>query len=245
MLPSYIGKPSGKESGTFLAVDMGGTNLRVAKFTIDRRNITKIAETSAGLKSDDGSYDYTTSKTTAEELFDYIAGRIELMVAPGEKYFLGHTFSFPSRQQDINNATLIMWMKEIGVTGAVGKNPNQLLLDALKRRNLDIIPCAIINDTVGTLLVAACQYAEADIATILGTGHNTCYVEPNHPLTGESMIINMEAANFDWKLPYTEYDDMLDAVSNKPGGARLEKMVSGAYLGELVRVIIFNLAEQV
>jgi hexokinase len=244
MLPSYIGKPTGQESGTFLAVDMGGTNLRVAKFTIAQRSITKIAEISAGLRSDDGSYDYTTSKTTAEELFDYIANKIAQVVAPGEKYFLGHTFSFPTKQHDINNATLIMWMKEISVSGVVGKNPNQLLLEALKRKNLGIIPCAILNDTVGTLLVAACKYAEADIATILGTGHNTCYVEPNHPLTGKPMIVNLEAANFDWKLPYTEYDDILDAASNKPGGARLEKMVSGAYLGELVRIIISKLAEE-
>lgn len=244
MLPSYIGKPSGNESGTFLAVDMGGTNLRVAKFTIDKRKITKIAEISASLKSDDGVFDYTTSKTTAEELFDYFADKIAQVVTPGEKYYLGHTFSFPSKQNNINDATLIMWTKEISVSGVVGKNPNQLLLDALKRKKLDIIPTAIINDTVGTLLVAACQYAEADIGTILGTGHNTCYVEPNHPLTGKSMIVNMEAANFDWELPYTEYDNILDAASNKPGGARLEKMVSGVYLGELVRIVLGNLASQ-
>jgi hexokinase len=244
MLPSFIGRPSGDESGTFLAVDMGGTNLRVAKFIIDKRRITKIAEISAGLRSSDGSYDYTTSQTTAEELFDFFAEKIALVVTPGEKCFLGHTFSFPTKQHDINNATLIMWTKEIAVSGVVGKNPNQLLLDALKRKKLDIIPCAVINDTVGTLLVAACQYAEADVGTILGTGHNTCYVEPHHPLTGKPMIVNMEAANFDWELPYTEYDDILDAASNKPGRARLEKMISGAYLGEVVRIIICKLAEQ-
>jgi hexokinase len=244
MLPSYIGKPSGNESGTFLAIDIGGTNLRVVKFTIANRSIVKIVEITASLKSSDGSYDYTTSNTTAEELFDYIANKIVQVVAPGEKYFLGHTFSFPTQQNDINNATLIMWTKEINVSGVVGKNPNQLLLEALKRKNLNIIPCAILNDTVGTLLVAACKYAEADIATILGTGHNTCYIEPNHPLTGKPMIVNMEAANFDWGLPYMEFDDMLDAASNKPGGARLEKMVSGAYLGELIRTIICKLVDE-
>ena len=88
------------------------------------------------------------------------------------------------------------------------------------------------------------KYAEADIATILGTGHNTCYVEFNHPLNRKAMIVNLEAANFDWGLPYTAYDDILDAASNKPGGARLEKMVSGAYLGELVRIIISQLVEE-
>ncbi len=244
MIPSYIGKPSGEESGTFLAVDMGGTNVRVAKFSIKERNITKIAEVSSGLKSTDGSWDYTTSQTTAEQLFDFFAEKIAQIVEPGEKYYLGHTFSFPTKQTDINNATLIMWMKEISVTGAVGKNPNQLLLEALKRKKLDVNPCAILNDTVGTLLVAACQYADADIGTILGTGHNTCYVEPNHPLTGSPMIVNMESANFDWELPFTEYDNLLDAASNKPGGARLEKMVSGVYLGELVRILLCELADQ-
>jgi hexokinase len=244
MIPSYIGKPSGKESGTFLAVDMGGTNVRVAKFSIKERNITKITEVSSGLRSTDGSWDYTTSNTTAEELFDFFAEKIAQIVDPGEKYYLGHTFSFPTKQTGINNATLIMWMKEISVTGAVGKNPNQLLSEALKRKKLDVNPCAILNDTVGTLLVAACRYADADIGTILGTGHNTCYVEPHHPLTGAPMIVNMEAANFDWELPFTEYDNFLDAASNKPGGARLEKMISGVYLGELVRIILCKLADQ-
>ncbi|HBF38636.1 MAG TPA: hexokinase [Firmicutes bacterium] len=244
MMPSYIGKPSGEESGTFLAVDMGGTNVRVAKFSIKDRKITKIAEVSSGLRSNDGTWDYTTSKTTAEELFDFFAGKIAQIVGPGEKYLLGHTFSFPTKQTDINTATLLMWMKEISVTGAVGKNPNQLLLEALKRKKLDVKPCAIINDTVGTLLVAACQYADADIGTILGTGHNTCYAEPSHPVTGKPMIVNMESANFDWELPFTEYDNLLDAASNKPGGARLEKMVSGVYLGELVRIILSRLASQ-
>ncbi len=244
MIPSYIGKPSGEESGTFLAVDMGGSNVRVAKFSIKDRNITKIAEVSSGLRSADGTWDYTTSETTAEELFDFFAEKIAQIVGPGERYYLGHTFSFPTKQTDINHATLIMWMKEISVTGVVGKNPNQLLLEALQRKKLEVYPCAILNDTVGTLLVAACQYADADIGTILGTGHNTCYVEPHHPLTGKPMIVNMEAANFDWKLPFTEYDNFLDAASNKPGGARLEKMMSGVYLGELVRIILCKSADQ-
>ena len=29
MLPSYIGLPTGKETGEYLALDFGGTNLRV------------------------------------------------------------------------------------------------------------------------------------------------------------------------------------------------------------------------
>ena len=136
MLPSYIGKPSGNESGTFLGVDIGGTNLRVAKFNIANRNIEKIGEIAASLKSSDGTYDYTTSKTTAEELFDYIADKIAQVVTANEKYFLGLTFSFPTKQQDINNATLIMWMKEISVSGVIGKNPNQLLWEALIRKQL-------------------------------------------------------------------------------------------------------------
>lgn len=35
MLPSYIGLPTGKETGEYLALDFGGTNLRVVLIRLD------------------------------------------------------------------------------------------------------------------------------------------------------------------------------------------------------------------
>lgn len=244
MIPSYIGKPTGKEHGDYLAVDMGGTNVRASKFRIEDRTIEKLKEVKGPLRSAEAGYDFTSSETTGAELYDYIAGKIASVLDPSESLPLGHTFSFPTEQTGINDAVLVGWSKEISISGVEGENPNRLLQEAINRKGLHAEACAIINDTVGTLLVAACSDAHANIASIVGTGHNTCYVEPKHPLTGQPMIINMEAANFDWGLPYTEYDDALDAASMKPGKGRLEKMISGAYLGEVLRLLLVDLMQR-
>jgi hexokinase len=54
------------------------------------------------------------------------------------------------------------------------------------------------------------------------------------------MAINIEWGNFN-KLPQTIYDKRLDALTINPGRQRLEKMVSGMYLGELARLILSDL----
>ena len=114
-----------------------------------------------------------------------------------------------------------------------GREITALLTEALLRKGLGRVkPRAIINDTVGTLLTAAYGDSNTDIGAICGTGHNTCYFE-----SATNMIVNMESGNFA-DLPFTEYDQYLDAASERPGSQRLEKMVAGRYLGELFRLII-------
>lgn len=169
---------------------------------------------------------------------------VESIVIKDKKYYLGHTYSFPVNQTGINDAVLLRWVKEINVADAVGKKPNTLLFEAMQRKSLKIVPNALINDTVGTFLVAAWHDYHTNVASIIGTGHNTCYLQKNHPLTGRAMIINLEAANFDINLPYTKYDNALDKESQAPGKARLEKMVAGVYLGELLRLMIVDLTKE-
>jgi hexokinase len=238
MLPSYIGKPSGNENGVFYTVDFGGTNVRCTKFKLENGKNVKLAEIKNKLKDPDGKYDLTSAATTGEMLFSFIADVLAKLADADEKGYLGHTFSFPSRQMGINDAELIEWTKEIKVSGVVDRNPNKLLGEALERKNINIHPIAIINDTVGTLLVAGYMYEAADVGTIMGTGHNTCYLEGNHPLNGGEMIVNMESGNFNIGLPLSKYDRQLDANSAAPGTQLLEKMVSGYYIGEIVRLII-------
>jgi hexokinase len=55
------------------------------------------------------------------------------------------------------------------------------------------------------------------------------------------MIINMEWGNFS-QLPLTRYDARLNKDSPNPGRQHLEKMVSGMYLGEIVRLVIREMA---
>ncbi|MDF2633534.1 MAG: Hexokinase [Pelosinus sp.] len=244
MLPSYLNKPSRKETGTFLALDFGGTNVRVLLTELlGEGQFTVHARAGKPLKNDIEHYNHISKQSTANHLFDFIAQQIATLIKPDRIYPLGHTFSFPIHQIGLNAGALIHWTKEIETTGVVGKDITALLKAALVKQGLEhVVPQAIINDTVGTLLTSAYGNPFTDIGSICGTGHNTAYLEPCAPWTKEPMIINIESGNFD-QLPFTAYDTLLDKQSEKPGEQRLEKMVSGHYIGELVRIIACSLFE--
>ncbi len=245
MLPSFLNTPSGLEKGRFVAVDFGGTNVRVLLVELRGSGQSEILKReSLPLKDPDAGYDFTLETATGGELFDFLAGQIKEIAVSGEVCALGHTFSFPTRSYDINKAVLINWTKEIKTGQVEGRDINQLLAEALKRQGLtEVIPAAVINDTVGTLLAAAYNDPGADIGSICGTGHNTCYLEPRPPLRRGPMIINLESGNFD-RLSFNIFDQQLDRASEKPGEQRLEKMVSGRYLGELTRLVISDLVRE-
>lgn len=240
MLPSFLTKATGKEKGVFLALDFGGTNVRILVVELKgNRQYEILKQHSFLLKDPEKGYDFTTRETSGTALFEYITEQIKSMLPPGSVYPLGFTFSFPSQHKDVNQATLIKWTKEIKTSGVENNDISGILTSALKSSNLteQVILKAIINDTVGTLLASSYTDQNTYIGSICGTGHNTCYVEPRLLDTGEQMIVNMESGNFN-KLPFTEYDDQLDLNSDIPGEQRLEKMVSGKYIGEITRIII-------
>lgn len=241
MLPSFIGKPTGKEQGTFMTMDMGGTNLRCTKFKIQDGNFENIVEKKVKLINKEKGYDLTKADTDAKQLFGFMADCMAEITEPGESMYLGNTFSFPCRQEGINEAYLIHWTKEITTSGVEGQNINKLLADALNERNIKIEPVAILNDTVGTLLVAMYSYQDADIGSIMGTGHNTCYMENEHPVSGGKMIVNIESGNYNVGLPSTMYDEIIDKNSQVPGAQMLEKMVSGYYMGSIVKEVCLDL----
>ncbi|EOY30641.1 Hexokinase 2 isoform 3 [Theobroma cacao] len=135
----------------------------------------------------------------------------------------------------------------------VGQDVVGELTKAMERVGLDMRVAALVNDTIGTL--AGGRYNNPDVvaAVILGTGTNAAYVERAHaipkwhgllPKSGD-MVINMEWGNFrSSHLPLTEYDQELDADSLNPGEQIFEKMISGMYLGEIVRRVLYKMAEE-
>lgn len=235
MLKSYVSLPTGDETGEYLALDFGGTNARVLLIRLlGGGRYETVAKTAKPLCVP-GVYDFVGEGAKAEDLFDFIAGMIDETIGGDRetKYLLGHTFSFPSEQTDLYNAKLIIWTKEFKTEGVEGKAVNDLLCDALKRNHLENVrPVAVINDTVATLLAAAYRTESTYIGAICATGHNTCYLEPYNGRAKPRMILNLESGGFN-KLLINPYDRALDAGSEKPGEQRLEKMVSGRYLGDL------------
>jgi len=169
----------------------------------------------------------------------------------GRQRELGFTFSFPVNQTSISSGTLIKWTKGFSVNGTVGADVVSELSKAMERQGLDMKVTALVNDTVGTL--AGGRYMDNDVvaAVILGTGTNAAYVEHANaipkwtgllPKSG-NMVINTEWGSFKSdKLPLSEYDKAMDFESLNPGEQIYEKMISGMYLGEIVRRILLKLA---
>lgn len=226
-LPSFLPRPSGQESGDYLALDFGGSNVRAMTVRLSGGQADILRMKKMSLRRV-GSLDYTSGEVEAKDLFGIIADLILAVEAGGENIALGHTFSFPAQQLSVGEARLIKWTKEFAVEGVVGEQVNQLLLEAFARRGVDRVrPVAIINDTVGTLLASAYRAPDTTIGSICGTGHNTAAVLP------DGMIYNLESGNFDG-LPVTQYDFELDRASLAPNEQRLEKMSAGHYLGKIV-----------
>lgn len=240
MLKSYVGLPDGTEHGEFLALDFGGTNVRVSRIRLEGEGRFEITKRVGEPLIIPGKYDYIGKDSTAEQMFDFLAKLIDEAIdnEREKKFYLGHTFSFPSSQDDLNNARLIIWTKEFATPGVEGEVVNDLLTAALKRRGIENVePVAVINDTVAVLLSAAYKNSGIYIGSIYATGHNTCYIEPTiHDAKGfgkGGMILNLESGGF-MKLAPNRFDQEFDKRSEKPGEQRFEKMVSGRYMGELL-----------
>lgn len=246
MLKSYVALPTGKEKGEYLALDFGGTNVRVLRIRLEGNGKFEVLKKVAKPLRVEGIYDFVGAGSTAEQMFDFIAELVDEAVEGDHetKYLLGHTFSFPSEQTDLYNAKLIIWTKEFATAGVEGEVVNDLLKKALHRQGIgNVEPTAVINDTVAVLLAAAYKQSDIYIGSIYATGHNTCYLESYADSSETPMVLNLESGGF-MKLIPNRFDVAFDKVSEKPGEQRLEKMVSGRYMGELFGMALAELLHE-
>ncbi|KAI0710941.1 hypothetical protein C8Q76DRAFT_694906 [Earliella scabrosa] len=108
---------------------------------------------------------------------------------------------------------------------------------------------ALTCDTTGTLIASRDVNPKTPIACIFGTGCNAAHMErvSDIPKIAElgidsnmEMAINCDAFDsFEHEnLPRTEHNQIIDETSNNPGEQAFEKLISGRYLGEILRLII-------
>ncbi|KAI8092660.1 hexokinase-domain-containing protein [Halteromyces radiatus] len=255
MIPSYVeGRLTGEEKGHYLALDLGGTNLRVVLVTLEGQGKFKTISTKARVSDE-------LKSGPMRNLCDYIADCIDTFLTEqnlgnvDEDLALGFTFSFPVLQSKINRGILTTWTKGFNCSGAVGKDPVLLLQDALLRKHVPVKITALVNDTVGTLLSNAYQKPNTLAGLILGTGSNGAYIEKMSNIgkwekentTAHEMVINMELGAFDNErtiLPLTRFDNKLDRKSINPHSQIFEKLISGMYLGEIVRNVITDMMDR-
>ncbi|ODQ65024.1 hypothetical protein NADFUDRAFT_51623 [Nadsonia fulvescens var. elongata DSM 6958] len=276
MNPTWIlDKPTGSEIGNYLALDLGGTNLRVVHVILDGNRHWDCIQSKYKLPA-------TLKTDTSEKLWAFIAECLEKFLRDNrelllaDKYngpelvqrradnsnpsvHLGFTFSYPVTQKAIDHGVLQRWTKGFSIDGVEGQDVVPLLNKALQERKLPIELCAVINDTTGTLVASNYTDPRTKMGLIFGTGCNAAYYErldnipklahklPEDVDLNTLMAINCEWGAFDNEhkvLPRTKWDEQLDRESPRQGEQTFEKMIAGYYLGEILRLVLIDLASQ-
>ncbi|KAK4139087.1 hexokinase-domain-containing protein [Dichotomopilus funicola] len=255
MNPTWVmSRPTGHETGSFLALDMGGTNLRVCQVTLtEQKSEFDIIQSKYRMPDE-------LKTGESDELWEYIADCLQQFIETHhgdasklDKIPLGFTFSYPATQNYIDEGILQRWTKGFDIAGVEGHNVVPMFEAALAQRGVPIKLTALINDTTGTLIASAYTDPKMRIGCIFGTGCNAAYIEDcgsipklahlNLP-ADTPMAINCEWGAFDNEhqvLPRTQYDVAIDKDSPRPGQQAFEKMIAGLYLGEIFRLILVDL----
>ncbi|XP_028436634.1 hexokinase HKDC1 isoform X1 [Perca flavescens] len=257
MLPTHVrSTPDGSEKGQFLALDLGGSRFKVLQVKVRegmgiRRGGVEMVEKTYPIPKE-----LLIGKGT--ELFDHVSESLkdflhEKNITLEKKHPLAFTFSFPCEQSTLNQGLLVNWSKNYRARGLQGKDVVQALREAIDRTGgMDVEVLAMVNDTVATMMTCGFDDQYCDVGLIIGTGTNACYMEELRHVDlveGDEgrMCVNTEWGAFgdDGALNdyITEFDRDVDAASNNPGKQILEKMVSGMYLGELVRLVVLKMAK--
>lgn len=248
MLPTYVrATPDGSERGDFLALDLGGTNFRVL--------LVRVTAEGVDITNQVYSIPEDVTRGTGQQLFDHIVDCIvdfqRKQGLSGHSLPLGFTFSFPCQQLGLDQGILLNWTKGFKASDCEGQDVVSLLRDAIRRRKAaELNVVAIVNDTVGTMMSCGYEDPRCEVGLIVGTGTNACYMEELRnvgSVAGDTgrMCVNMEWGAFgdDGSLDAlsTSFDASVDQASINPGKQRFEKMISGMYLGEIVRHVLLHL----
>ena len=238
MIPTYL-QAAGELplNRPVIAVDAGGTNVRVALVSFDEQQRPAIS----------GFQRFAMPGVEREvsrlEFFHTMAGYLEQVASRSAR--IGFCFSYSMDQLPTRDARVRRFGKEIKAPELIGELLGAGLLQALRERGHEgERRVVVLNDTVATMLAGRAGSADRNyssyIGFILGTGFNTCYSELNRnigklsePRVDGAQVINMESGNYS-RAPLGDMDRDLAGETRFPKEALLEKMISGAYLGSVV-----------
>lgn len=257
MLPSYTHMlPSGTEKGMYLALDVGGSTFRVALVELRGNGDMEIVR----VKSD--YIDNHVKQLEGTQFFDWMAEKIAATLGEvGANYgrestplSMGLSWSFPIEQTSVNSGLVIHMGKGfLCSNGTVGQELGDLIVQSCRKRDLNVEVDAIVNDSSATLLSRAYGDPKTRLSLILGTGTNAAIHFPVHEIgltkfgvrpqgwfdRAKHVIINSEMSMFGGGiLPMSRWDEYLDRTHLRPGYQPLEYMITGRYLGEIVRLIM-------
>ncbi|KAI4197422.1 MAG: hypothetical protein LQ350_005915 [Teloschistes chrysophthalmus] len=266
MLPSHnYTLPDGKEHGTYLGLEVGGSTLRVALVDLDGRTSSRQPLRIRRIVT--SPIDSRVRDLRGLAFFDWIAGKIgEMLVADREAHDymqlkeplpMGVAWSFPIDQTSIRSGNIIGMGKGFYCSTYKGHDLGELITQACQRLNLNIRLDAIVNDSSAAVLSRAYIDPSTRLAVILGTGLNAAIRLPisslheskfglrEFPSTVVShVLVNTELSMFGKRtFPSTRWDGHLNAHHMMPDYQPMEYLLSGGYMGEIVRLIVIEAIE--
>ncbi|KAK1791861.1 hypothetical protein P4O66_013835 [Electrophorus voltai] len=253
MLPTHVcSTPDGSEQGEFLALDLGGSRFKVLQVKVSEDGKRKVQ-----MESETFPVPEEVLNGRGTDLFGHVAESLKAFMQKNDinhkRKPLGFTFSFPCLQSKLDEGVLLSWSKNYKARGVQGTDVVQLLRQAINNvGGIDVDVLALVNDTVGTMMTCGYDDQHCEVGVIIGTGTNACYMEELRHIDlveGDEgrMCINTEWGAFgdDGALDdfITSFDREIDAASINPGKQLFEKLVSGMYMGEIVRLVLLKMAK--
>ncbi|XP_022162551.1 glucokinase-like [Myzus persicae] len=180
-------------------------------------------------------------------LFDHVAGGLAEFADEFHVRRAGVplalTFGFPVWHAGALGgvASLCRWTKGFDCADAMRQDVAAEWRAAAARADVVVGPVAVLNDACVAMMHSAADRPDTRAALVVDDGCNCCYVSE----FGRT-VINTEWGAFgeDGALDHllTEYDRRLDARSQNPSKQIYEKMTSGMYMAELVRMAVLEIA---
>ncbi|CAD6582885.1 MAG: hypothetical protein ASARMPRED_001094 [Alectoria sarmentosa] len=199
MLPSFNYElPTGQERGTYLALEVGGSNLRMALVELNGRNLGMRMR-----RTEHFPIDTAIRQLKAYEFFDWMAERVrELLGVEAESAGhiegngllpMGVAWSFPLDQTSIRSGNVLGMGKGFQCSEhLIGRDLGEIITkacqhavftpsyvhflgfnaDSFALQKLNVRLDAIVNDSSSALLARAYLDPATRLATILGTGMN-------------------------------------------------------------------------
>ncbi|KAI8343350.1 hypothetical protein BC941DRAFT_458843 [Chlamydoabsidia padenii] len=258
MIPSFvIGHPTGREKGTYLALEIAGLDIYACQ--------VKLKGEQGKLAINQYQYKIPQELTSGDDftvLVDYIVECVaDFLARVGTQdqlvYSMAISFGFAIKQTGLDKGRLLSLGYGFSYPDGVGVDIVQLMHERVRLKGLPIRIVAIANDSVCTLLAHAYQHPSTRLGIVHSLGTNCAYYDMTQNVVklrmhstappDSEMIINTEWGNFGSAkrtLPCTWFDRKLDRESINPQFHMFEKMTTGVFLGEIVRNVLTYLVDR-
>jgi len=264
MLPSYQHTlPTGQETGDFLALDVGGSTFRIAVIRLCGKKDNGESDIQVR-RIRSFVIDKPIRDLQGQAFFDWMADRIgEMLVeynhlkgTTNASLPMGLAWSFPIEQTCPRSGKLLAMGKGFRATpGCEGQDLSELIMRSCRSKSLNVEMRAIVNDGSATLVSQAYRDPSARMSLILGTGTNAAVYLSVSALSKEKfgnrpeswfaaakhVLVNTELSMFGKHvLPVTRWDEELNDKHQLPDFQPLEYLITGRYLGEIVRLVMME-----